>query len=162
MKNQLTQKVGWIRGNTKIGPVSEVTTSYLQGKYGVAIRIEPVNKDNSQSWVRISHGLSMLVKDLSNKEDEDNEQETSETKSDEFALKTNVLALKEDQRVKQNHEDLTRQDTKIFISELFKVIQDAIPLILNYRTMFLFLTISSSTCTILDVQSIYTLSQIQG
>ena len=25
----------WIRGNTKIGPVLEVTTSYLQGKYGV-------------------------------------------------------------------------------------------------------------------------------
>ena len=24
---------GWIRGNTKIGPVLEVTTSYLQGKY---------------------------------------------------------------------------------------------------------------------------------
>ena len=26
---------GWIRGNTKIGRVLEVTTSYLQGKYGV-------------------------------------------------------------------------------------------------------------------------------
>ena len=30
---------GWIRGNTKIGPVLEVTTSYLQGKFGVEIRI---------------------------------------------------------------------------------------------------------------------------
>ena len=40
---------GWIRGNTKIGPVLKVTTSYLQGKYGVEIRIEPVNKDSSQS-----------------------------------------------------------------------------------------------------------------
>ena len=47
---------GWIRGNTKIGPVLEVITSYLQCKYGVEIRIEPVNKDNSHSWVRISHG----------------------------------------------------------------------------------------------------------
>ena len=28
---------GWIRGKTKIGPVLEVTTSYLQGKYGVEI-----------------------------------------------------------------------------------------------------------------------------
>ena len=26
---------GWIRGNTKIGPVLEVTTCCLQGKYGV-------------------------------------------------------------------------------------------------------------------------------
>ena len=30
---------------------------------------------------------------------------------------------------------LTRQDKKFFISELFKVIQDAIPLTLHYRTM---------------------------
>ena len=30
---------------------------------------------------------------------------------------------------------LTRQDKKFFISELFMVIQDAIPLILHYRTM---------------------------
>ena len=44
---------GWIRGNTKIGPVLEVTTSYLQGKYGVEIRIESVNKDRSHSCVRI-------------------------------------------------------------------------------------------------------------
>ena len=29
---------GWIRGNTRIGPVLEVTTCYLQGKYGVQIR----------------------------------------------------------------------------------------------------------------------------
>ena len=29
---------GWFRVNTKIGPVLEVTTSYLQGKYGVEIR----------------------------------------------------------------------------------------------------------------------------
>ena len=69
---------GWIRGNTKIGPVLEVTTSYLQGKYGVEIRIEFVNKDHSHSWVRISHGLNKLVTDLSNNKEDDNEQETSE------------------------------------------------------------------------------------
>ena len=84
---------GWIRGNTKIGPVLEVTTSYLQGKYGVEIRIESVNKDNSHTWVRISHGLKKLVTDVSNKEDDDNEQETSEMEFEAFALKTNVLAF---------------------------------------------------------------------
>ena len=78
---------------TRIGPVLEITTSYLQGKYGVEIRVETFNKDNSHSWVRISHGLSKLVTDLSNKEDEDNEQETSEMKFEEFALMTNVLAF---------------------------------------------------------------------
>ena len=85
---------GWIRGNTKIGPVLEVTTSYLQGKYGVEMRIEYVNKDNSHSWVRISHGLNKLVTDLSNnKEDDNNEQKTSEMQFEEFALKTDVLAF---------------------------------------------------------------------
>ena len=221
---------GWIRGNTKIGPVLEVTTSYLQGKYGVEIRIESVNKDNSHSWVRISHGLNKLVTELIDKEYDDNEQETSETKSEEFALKTNVLAFASRSKAKAKprrptsacsstrtvpfceriwtdiepgtqsnlaypvakrlntllrhgqllrEEDgaiefwrlkdylrnefenshiglmkcgrakwqeaevtrkdfnivLTRQDKKFFISELFKVIQDAIPLILDSRTM---------------------------
>ena len=44
---------GWIRGNTKIGPVLEVTTSYLQGKYGVEIGMESMNKDHSHSWVTL-------------------------------------------------------------------------------------------------------------
>ena len=46
---------GWIKRNTKIGPVLEVATCCLQGKYGVEIRIMSMNKDNSHSWVRISH-----------------------------------------------------------------------------------------------------------
>ena len=84
---------GWIRVNTKIGPVLEVTTSYLQGKYGVEIRIESINKDHSHSWVRISHGLNKLVTDLSNKEHNDNEQETSEMQFEDCALKSNVFAF---------------------------------------------------------------------
>ena len=84
---------GWIRGNTKIWPVSEVTTSYLQGKYGVEIRIDSVNKDNLTRGSQISQGLNKLVTDLVDKEYDDNEQETSETKTEEFALKTNVLAF---------------------------------------------------------------------
>ena len=77
---------GWIRGNTRIGPVLEVTTSYLQGKYGVEIRIESVNEDNSHSWVRISHGLNKLVTDLIDKKYDDNVQETSTTKTEVFAF----------------------------------------------------------------------------
>ena len=55
---------GWIKGNTKIGPVLEVATCCLQGKYGVEIRVESMNKDHSHSWVRISHGLHKLVTNL--------------------------------------------------------------------------------------------------
>ena len=59
---------GWIRGNTKIGPVLEGTTCCLQSKYGVEIRIMSVNKDNSHSWVRISHGSNKFVMNLNNNE----------------------------------------------------------------------------------------------
>ena len=80
-----TDPKGWILWNTKIGPVLEVTTSYLQGKCGVEIRVESVNKDNSHSWVRISHGLNKLGTDLIDKKYDDNEQETSTTKTEVFA-----------------------------------------------------------------------------
>ena len=79
---------GWIRRNTKIGPVLEVTTCYLQSIYGVEIRIESMNKDHSHSWVRISHGLNKL-----DKEHDDNEQETSEMQFEDCVLKSNVLAF---------------------------------------------------------------------
>ena len=51
---------GSTRGNTRFGPVLEVTTSYLQGKYGVEIRIESVNKDNFHSCVRIFSWLKQV------------------------------------------------------------------------------------------------------
>ena len=49
---------------------------------------------------------------------------------------------------------LTGQDKKFFTSELFQIMQDAIPLIPHFRTMCQFRTISSSTFIILDVQSV--------
>ena len=58
------------------------------------VRIDSFNKDNSHSWVRISHGLNKLVTDLSNnKENDNNGRETSEMQFEDFALKTNVLAF---------------------------------------------------------------------
>ena len=54
---EASEPKGWIPGNTKIGPVLEVATCCLHGTYGVEIRIMSMNKDNSHSWVRISHGL---------------------------------------------------------------------------------------------------------
>ena len=51
---------------------------------------------------------------------------------------------------------LIHQDKKFLISEVFKVIQDAISLIFHHRTMYQFRTISSSTFITSDVQSIYT------
>ena len=55
-----SQPRGWIQGNTKIGPVLEVTISCLHGKYGVEIRIWSLSGDNTHSWIRISHGSKNL------------------------------------------------------------------------------------------------------
>ena len=52
---------GWIKANTRIGPVLEITTSFHQFKYGVEVRIPSVKQDNSQSWVRISFGTVRYV-----------------------------------------------------------------------------------------------------
>ena len=87
---EASQPKGWIQGHTKIEPVMEVTTCCLQGKYGVEIRILSFSKDNSQSWVRISHGLDKLVTDLNKKDQDDNEQENSEVQFEEYALKLNA------------------------------------------------------------------------
>ena len=51
-EEEASQPKGWIQGNSKIGPVLEVTTSYLHGKYGVEIRIVSLSRDNTHSWVR--------------------------------------------------------------------------------------------------------------
>ena len=58
-----SQPKGWIQGNTRIGPVLEVTTSFQHFKYGIEIRIWSVNQDNSQSWVRIPYGTIKYVVD---------------------------------------------------------------------------------------------------
>ena len=74
-EDSTSQPKGWIQGNTKIGPVLEVTTSNLHGKHGVDIRIM------SLSWVRISHGSNKFVMDLNN-----NDTEIPEDQLEEYAL----------------------------------------------------------------------------
>ena len=80
-----SQPRGWIQGNTKIGPVLEVTTSCLYGKHGVEIRIWSLSEDNTHSWVRISHGSNKFVMDSNN-----NDTEVPEDQPEEQALELNV------------------------------------------------------------------------
>ena len=80
-----SQPKGWIQGNTKIGPVLEVTTSCLYGKHGVEIRIWSLSEDNTQSWVRISHGSNKCVMDSNN-----NDTEVSEDLPEEPALQLKI------------------------------------------------------------------------
>ena len=88
-----TDPKGWIRRNTKMVPVLEVTTSYLQGKYGVALSVASITKailthgsEFLMAWISLSRTLS------NNKENDNNEQKTSEMQFEDFALETNVLA----------------------------------------------------------------------
>ena len=81
-EEEASQPKGWIQGNTKIGPVLEAATCCLYDKYGVYIRISCVNRDNTHSWVRISHGSNKFLMNLNN-----NEQELLEVQREEYALK---------------------------------------------------------------------------
>ena len=58
-----SQAKRWIQGNMRIGPVLEVTTSYMYGQHGIEIRIWSVAQDKCQSWVRNSHGPKKFVID---------------------------------------------------------------------------------------------------
>ena len=98
---EASEPKGWIRGNTKIGPVLEVATCCLHGKYGVEIRTMSMNEDKSHSWVRISHGSNKLVTNLN-----DSEQETSEVPFKEYASRNWMrVILHADQRPKLNHKE---------------------------------------------------------
>ena len=85
---EASQPKGWIQGNTKIGPVLEVTTSYLHGKHGVEIRIMSWSGDNTHSWVRISNGSNKFVMDLNN-----NDTEIPEDQLEEHALQLDAKDL---------------------------------------------------------------------
>ena len=111
---EASQTKGWIRGNTKIGPVLQGATCCLQGKCGVEIRITSVNKDDSHSWVRISHGLNKWVTNLNDKDQDDNEQETSEVQFEEYALKLNAgdFASRSKAKAKAQRRDSASSSTR--------------------------------------------------
>ena len=92
----------------------EVTICCLQGKHGVEIRIKFVNKDNSHSWVIISHGMNKLATNLNNKDQDDNEQETSEMHFEEYALKLNAsdFASRSKAKAKPQRRDSASSSTR--------------------------------------------------
>ena len=75
--------------------------------------------------------------------------------------KSGGAALQEEEDKSKNFSIVLIFQEHFCTSELSKVIQDAILLILHHRTMSLFRTVSSSTYVTSDVQSIYIPSSIQ-
>ena len=93
--DESSQPKGWIQGNTKIGPVLEITTSCLYGKHGIEIRIWSLSEDNTQSWVRISHGSNKFVIDSNNNtevSDDLPEEQASQLKVKDFAARSKAKA----------------------------------------------------------------------
>ena len=83
---------GWIRENTEVGPVLEVTTHYHQGKPRIEVRIVSPSGDGSHSCVRISNGLNKFVRYLAEKtrihgDDENNSASTGRPVVQESRLK---------------------------------------------------------------------------
>ena len=92
----------------------EITTSYLYGKHGVEIRIWSLSEDNTQSWVRISHGSNKFVIDSNN-----NNTESPEDLSEEQAsqLKVKVFAARLKAKAKQRREPVDYSPSIIPMNE---------------------------------------------
>ena len=56
---------GWIRSNTKIGPVLDVKIYPHEGRYCIVFMIESLFKDQTVSWVRIVNGINKYVTETS-------------------------------------------------------------------------------------------------
>ena len=63
--DQLSQVKGWIRGNTRIGPVLDVMVCYHQGSCGIEIKIGFLFGDKTCSWVQIVNGINKYVTETS-------------------------------------------------------------------------------------------------
>ena len=108
---------GWIRGNTKTGPVLEVTTSYLHGKYGVEIRIESINKDT------LTRGSEFLMAWISWSRTWATTRRTTTTSRKPLRCSSKILLwkrmyllLRADEMLKQNHKDVLLPAQELYLS----------------------------------------------
>ena len=98
----------------RIGPVLEVTTSFEHFKYGIEIRIESVNQDDSHSWVRISYGTVKYVIDSI----EDNTEIPADPQEEQIPqTSTNVVAARSKAKAKPQPRELAGTTATIPIHE---------------------------------------------
>ena len=101
-------------GSKAIGLVLEVTTSFQHFKYGIEIRIESVNQDNSHSWVRISYGTVKYVTDSI----EDNTENPADPQEEESPqTSTNVVAARSKTKAKPQPRELAGTTTTMTIHQ---------------------------------------------
>ena len=56
-----TRARGWIRRNTKIGPVLNIHVCHHEDRYSVEIQVRSLFPDRTASWVRIVNGVEKYV-----------------------------------------------------------------------------------------------------
>ena len=56
-----TRVIGWIRKNTRIGPVLNITVCYRDEQYSVEVQVPSLFQDDTVSWVRIVNGVDRYV-----------------------------------------------------------------------------------------------------
>ena len=101
--DRASQPKGWIQRNMRIGPVLEVTTTFQHFKYGIEIRIESVNQDDSHSWIRISYGTVKYVIDSI----EDNTAIPADPQEEQISqISTSVVAARSKAKVKPQPREL--------------------------------------------------------
>ena len=66
-----SRATGWIRKNTKIGPVLNIHVCHHEGRYSIEIQVLSLFQERTASWVRIVNGAEKYVN------------ETTETMEDE-------------------------------------------------------------------------------
>ena len=99
---------GWIQGDTRIGRIWEVTTSFQHFKFGVEIRIQSMKEDNSQSWVRISCGTIRYV----NNYIKYNTQNLADTQEEEYVpTSSEVVAARSKAKTKPQSRESTGTTT---------------------------------------------------
>ena len=109
-----SQPKGWIRGDMRIGLVLEVTTSYMYGNHAIEIRIWSVSRDNSHSWVRISHGTVKYVID-SNHNNTEIPADTLEDQTPQTSVK--VIASRSEAKAKPQKRESVDTPTTIPMHE---------------------------------------------
>ena len=111
--DQASQPKGGFK-NMIIGPVLEVTTSFQHFKFGVEVRIESVNQDNSHSWVRISYGKVKYATDSI----EDNTENPADPQEEESPrTSTSVVAAKSKAKTKPQPREVAGTTTIIPIHQ---------------------------------------------
>ena len=56
-----TRVRGWIRKDTRIGPVLNIIVCYRDEQYSIEVQIPFLFEDNTASWVRIVNGVDKYV-----------------------------------------------------------------------------------------------------